>query len=53
MRVQARTADVEHAGDVAHACRRVALLAEQRARRILDLAAPGGLDQRRLLTNDR
>ena len=51
--IQARAADVEHAGDVADARRRVALLAEELAGRILDGAAPGGLDQGTLLTNDR
>ena len=53
VRVQARTADIQHASDVADARRRVALLAEELARRILDGAAPGGLDQGTLLTNDR
>ena len=51
--VQARAADIEHAGDVADARCRVALLAEELAGRILDGAAPGGLDQGTLLTNDR
>jgi hypothetical protein len=51
--VQAWTADIEHAGDVTDARRRVTLLAEQLARRILDLAASGSLDQGTLLTNDR
>jgi hypothetical protein len=51
--VQARAADIEHARDVAHARCRVALPAEELAGRILDGAAPGGLDQGTLLTNDR